>query len=241
MTLDKPADHRKTATLLLALSTVLAIAYGAFASNLYEGPPPFEASAMFKASSVVLLGVLALLSRARLLAAGLLFGSLGDALLAWSPNTFLTGALAFLIGHVFYIALFLCKGVGVVAAIKCPPRLLAAVSLIAAAFIATSLLVPRDSAMFTPLAIYTGALTLMALASFTLPAACWLSIAGAVLFFISDGFVAANLFHPLEEPALALWRSFAGWMFYWAGQACICVGMLRTPLSGMLVGKPGRS
>jgi uncharacterized membrane protein YhhN len=212
--------------LLLTLSAILAIAYGAYGSSLYEGAPPFIVSTTFKASSIIILGVIALLARSRLLAAGLLFGALGDALLAWSPDTFLYGALAFLIGHLFYIALFLRAGIGVGAALKQPPRLLAALALIAVAIVMTSLLVPRDNAMFVPLSVYTGVLTLMALCSFTLPTSRWLAMAGAVLFFISDGFVAANLFHPIEDPMLAYWRSFAGWMIYWAGQAAICYGAL---------------
>jgi hypothetical protein len=51
-------------------------------------------------------------------------------------------------------------------------------------------------------------------------------MAGAVLFFISDGFVAWNMFHHDPDPTLAYWRSFAGWMIYWAGQAAICFGAL---------------
>jgi hypothetical protein len=66
----------------------------------------------------------------------------------------------------------------------------------------------------------------MALCSFTLPASRWLVMAGAVLFFISDGFVAWNMFHHDPDPTLAFWRSFAGWMIYWAGQAAICWGAL---------------
>jgi uncharacterized membrane protein YhhN len=243
--------------LLLALSAILAIAYGAFGSSLYEGAPPYIIGTLFKASSIVMLVLIAAFSadggrleraasggapggeasaaggRAlqpatvhnKLLAAGLLFGALGDALLAWSPDTFLYGAFAFLIGHLFYIALFLRAGLGV-AALKQPPRLLGALALIIAAFVMTSLLVPSDNAMFGPLSVYTGVLTLMALTSFTLPATRWLAMAGAVLFFISDGFVAANLFHPLDDPTFAYWRSFAGWMIYWAGQAAICFGAL---------------
>ena len=80
--------------------------------------------------------------------------------------------------------------------------------------------------MFVPLSVYTGVLTLMAISSFTLPATRWLAMAGAVLFFISDGFVAWNMFHPIPIPTLAFWRSFAGWMIYWAGQAAICFGAL---------------
>jgi len=212
--------------ILLALSAILAIAYGAFGSSLYEGAPPYVIGTIFKASGIIVLGVIALMARSRLLAAGLLFGALGDALLAWSEDTFLYGAFAFLIGHLFYIALFLRAGIGVGAALKSPPRIVGAIALVIAAFVMTWLLVPDDNAMFVPLSVYTGVLTLMALTSFTLPTTRWLVMAGAVLFFISDGFVAWNMFHPDPDPTLAHWRSFAGWMVYWAGQAAICWGAL---------------
>lgn len=215
-----------TAKALLALSAILAIAYGAFGSSLYEGAPPFVVGTIFKMSGIVILGIIALLAGSRLLAIGLFFGALGDALLAWSPATFLYGAASFLIGHLFYITLFLRSGMGVGAALKQPVRLIGALALIAAAVVMTSLLVPSDHALFAPLSVYTGVLTLMALTSLTLPAARWLAIAGAVLFFVSDAFVAASMFHPLEDPTLAHWRSFAGWMVYWAGQAGICIGAL---------------
>lgn len=243
---------------LFALSAILAVAYGAFGSSLYEGAPPYVVGTIFKASGIVVLVLIAALSagggrleraasggpsgagasaaggralqpatiRNKLLAAGLLFGALGDALLAWSPDTFLYGAFAFLIGHLFYIALFLRTGIGVIAALKQAPRLIGGIALIIAAFVITTLLVPSDNSMFVPLSVYTGVLTLMALSSFTLPASRWPAMAGAVLFFVSDGFVAANLFHPLDDPTLAYWRSFAGWMIYWAGQAAICFGAL---------------
>lgn len=210
----------------LCLSAILAIAYGAFGSSLYTGEPPFIVGTIFKASSIVILGLIALRARSNLLAAGLLFGALGDALLAWSPATFLYGSLAFLIGHLFYITLYLRTGIGIPAALKQPPRLIAALALLAAAFVMTSLLVPRDNPMFAPLAVYTGVLTLMALCSFTLPWERRLVMLGAVLFFISDGFVAWNMFHHDPDPTLAYWRSFAGWMIYWAGQAAICFGAL---------------
>ncbi|MBX9747286.1 MAG: lysoplasmalogenase, partial [Hyphomonadaceae bacterium] len=162
---------------LLALSAILALAYGAFGSSLYEGDPPFVFGTIFKASSIVILGVIALLARSRLLAAGLLLGALGDALLAWSPETFIYGALAFLIGHVFYIALFLRAGLGVSATLRLPTRTVGALALLFAAIGMTYLLVPRDNAMFVPLSVYTGVLTLMALTSFTLPATRWLVMA----------------------------------------------------------------
>jgi hypothetical protein len=49
------------------------------------------------------------------------------------------------------------------------------------------------------------------------------------LFFVSDGIVAWNMFHHASDPTLAFWRSFAGWMIYWAGQAALCFGALTLP------------
>jgi uncharacterized membrane protein YhhN len=216
----------RTVIAALGASASVAALYGILGSSLYEGAPPYVVGTAFKASSIVMLGLIALFGRSRLLAVGLFFGALGDALLAWSSETFLYGAFAFLIGHLFYITLFLRTGVGVDAALKQPRRLLAALALVFAAIVMTTLLVPRDNAMFIPLSVYTSVLTLMAITSLTLPSARWLAMLGAVLFFISDGFVAANLFHPITDAELAFWRGFAGWMIYWGGQAAICFGAL---------------
>ncbi len=209
----------------LILSALIALAYGILGPGLYaQDNPPLFWLAVFKGAVVFLLSFRAMAARAPLLCYGLLFGCLGDSFLVW-PDKFQEGALAFLIGHLCYIRLFLREGVGIGAALKQPPRSLAAPALIAAAIGMTYVLVPRDNDMFVPLSIYTGVLTLMAVTSFTLTAKHWLAIAGAVLFFISDGFVAWNMFHPATDPTLAFWRSFAGWMIYWAGQAGICMGM----------------
>lgn len=215
----------RTRAFLLALSALLAIAYGAFGSSLYDGAPPYVVGTIFKASGIVILALVALLARSRLLAAGFLFGALGDALLAWRPDTFLAGAIAFLIGHLFYIALFLRTGVGARALFQ-PMRVIAMIAVVAFAIAMTLRLVPSESSLFIPLGVYTLVLTFMTVTSFTLPAARWLAMAGAVLFLISDGFVAANMFHPLADPTLSFWRGFAGWMIYWAAQAAICVGAL---------------
>lgn len=211
---------------VLVLSALVAIAYGLADPGLYAlDDPPLFWLAVFKATPVFLLSFRAVIGRSRLLGQALLFGCLGDAFLVW-PDKFTQGALAFLVGHLFYIALFLRGGIGLGAALRQGPRLAGALALIGAAIAMTSLLVPRDNAMFVPLSVYTGVLTLMALASFTLPATRWLAMLGAVLFFISDGFVAWNMFHHDPNPTLAFWRSFAGWMIYWAGQAAICYGAL---------------
>ena len=252
--------------ILVALSAVLAIAYGLLAPGWYDAGVSHVALAALKCSSIVILALIAIwtagvsptgdngaeLERAasgsangpqasatrgralqpsntshnKLLTAALLFGAAGDALLALGRDTFLAGALAFLIGHLCYIALFLRAGIGDRATLRRAWRLAAMLVIAASAIVMTSLLVPRDNALFGPLGIYTGVLTLMTMTSFTLPASRWLAMLGAVLFFISDGFVAAHIFHPIADPTLAYWSSFAGWMIYWAGQACLCVGAL---------------
>jgi uncharacterized membrane protein YhhN len=208
----------------LILSALLAIAYGAFSPSLYEvGAWPY-AMAIFKVSSILFLALVATMHRARLLLWALIFGGAGDIGLALGEETFLSGALAFLIGHLIYIRIFLRgrdRG-----ALKQALRFIAMLAIAATAVAMTNVLVPRDNALFVPLAVYTGVLTLMTMMSFLVPWKHWLAIAGAVLFFISDGFVAWNMFHPDPDPTLAFWRSFAGWMIYWGAQAALCYGLV---------------
>jgi uncharacterized membrane protein YhhN len=227
MTESKPAPPRRlTLDPVLLLSVLIALAYGTVAPSLSaQLDPPLLALAVFSAAPVFLLCFRAVMARSSLLAYGLLFGCVGDAFLA-QPDKLVQGALAFLTGHICYITLFLRGGLGVGASLRQPLRLIGFIAVIAAAFVMTGQLMPRDNGMFLPLSVYTGVLTLMTLCALTLPTTRWLAMLGAVFFFISDGFVAASLFHPLSDPTLAYWRSFAGWIIYCAGQAAICFGAL---------------
>jgi uncharacterized membrane protein YhhN len=213
---------------LLALSAMLALTYGA--SGLSQTGIERTDEAFWpalKASGIVLLATMALKRRAHLLAAALAFGALGDALLAMQDETaFLAGAGAFMVGHLFYIALFVRAGIGPRRALSVPWRAFAMVALGAAAIIATAWLVPTRHALFAPLSVYTAVLTLMAASAFTLAPAYWRVMLGGVLFFISDGFVAASLFMPLADQAMSDLRGLTGWMIYWGAQACLCVGAL---------------
>ncbi|MGE0045003.1 MAG: lysoplasmalogenase [Hyphomonadaceae bacterium] len=211
---------------LFALSFILATLYGSPVKDWALGDGPAWAVAAFKASSIALLALIAAIARGpRLLVAALLFGALGDALLApGSEAMFLAGAGSFMIGHLFYIVLFTRSRE--TNALRTPWRALSIVALAAAALLSTNLLVPRESTLFAPLSIYTGVLTFMVMSSVLLPRRGALATIGAVLFFISDGFVAANMFHPQSDPTLAFWLSFSGWMIYWAGQAGLCLGGL---------------
>ncbi|MES1199745.1 MAG: lysoplasmalogenase [Pseudomonadota bacterium] len=212
---------------LLVLSIGLAITYGWVSSQFYAvGTPHWWDLPALKASSVVLLALLALLRGPRLLATGLAAGAVGDFLLALGGNGFMAGAMVFLLGHLAYFALFVRSGGVADRMLPQQFRIVALVLIYGSAIVMTPLLVPGNTPLFLPLAIYTAVLAAMTAASFRLPMEYWLTMTGAVLFFISDGFVAADMFHRVADPALAFWRGFAGWMIYWAGQAGICVGSL---------------
>lgn len=220
------ARVRRAAAISLAVSCGLALAYGWFATGWAAEGWPVWRLAIVKASGIVVLAGVATAHRARLLATALLCGAAGDALLALDTQTsFLAGAGAFLIGHLCYIALFLRSGAGA-RSLAQPPRLFSVLAMIAAAVAGTAWLVPAASPLFAPLSVYTFVLTSMAISTFTLGPSRWLAMLGGVLFFVSDGFVAHNMFHAATDANTAFALNFTGWMTYWSGQAALCLGAL---------------
>lgn len=218
------SEARTRAVLVCAL--LLALAYGILYPIFREPGEPNHAFAALKAASVALLAFMAFAHRSHLLGIALTFGAIGDYLLALDNGFyFMVGAGAFLIGHLFYITLFLRSGLGS-AALKQPARLAAMAAVIAFAIIMTRLLIPEGATLGPPLLVYTGVLVAMTMSTFTLPASRWLVMAGAVLFLISDGFVAANAFRDEAFAPAAPWFNFTGWMIYWAAQAALCYGAL---------------
>ncbi len=153
----------------------------------------------------------ALARRHRLLAAGLLFGATGDALLDLDPKYFLAGLVAFLAGHLLYAMCFWRHGRRVVG-----PLPQAGLLLVATAFIAW--LWPSLGAMRLPATCYFAAITAMVLAS--LRVGGWVS-AGALLFLASDALLATDRFRvgiPL--------RDWLVWSSYYGGQLAIALGFL---------------
>ena len=234
----------RTGAALLALSAVLAIGFG-FLGPWATTHVPTLALALMKASGIAALAALAFSQHAPtegartqgarplgagplqgaglLLGAGLSLGAVGDALLALgSRASFLAGAGAFLLGHICYIVVFLGTGIGMRAALRAPARVAALLVLAGAGVASSAMLFTPGSPLVAPLRVYSAVLTAMAMTSFTLAWSHWVAMAGAVLFFISDGFVAYDLFRPDNVASDGV--RFAGWMIYWAGQAGICVG-----------------
>ncbi len=162
-----------------------------------------------KAASVAALAMLA--RRNRGVAAGLALGSLGDALLDLSPQFFVAGLAAFLCGHIVYIFSFLRTGRKPV--LRLPA---AGVVVFAASFLVW--LWPTLGPLRIPVALYVGAISVMAATSFRMGGTVPL---GALLFLLSDSLLAANRFvAPLPLAGYAIWIT------YYAGQWLIARGCL---------------
>ncbi|HVZ99457.1 MAG TPA: lysoplasmalogenase family protein, partial [Caulobacterales bacterium] len=140
-------------------------------------------------------------------------------------TAFIAGALAFLIGHAIYATFFVRAGLGL-AALKQAGRLLLTLALLASAAFSAALLVRHDTMSLVSSAIYTIALTVMVLSSFTLPWTRWLVMLGAVLFFLSDILLTWHANKPPSDPLLLRILSDTSWFTYYFGQLGLCLGAL---------------
>jgi len=203
--------------LALVLSVIAGVSYVA-SWELSLAP---AASTVWKGAGVTLLAVYAGL-RARdldgwLICVVMALGALGDVLLETSGLT--TGALAFLVGHVAAIALYLRNR----RARLTPSQILLALVL-PPATVAIAYALPSDRAMAPGIALYSAGLSLMA-------ACAWISRfprlktgLGAVMFVVSDLLIFARA-GPLAGEA---WVGYGVWGLYFAGQFLICVGVVAT-------------
>jgi uncharacterized membrane protein YhhN len=208
----------KVARLVLIAALVAGVSY--IGSWFLDLPP--GASTAWKGAGVALLAVYAAVSaRGRdgwLLAAVLAFGALGDVLL--ETHGLVTGAFAFLAGHLTAIALYLRNRRPGPTARDWAAGLALLVAIPAIAYL---LPVARDGAGL--IAIYAGGLAAMT-------AAAWLSrfprtlvALGAVMFAVSDLLIFLRTGrHALDGFPMGL----AVWGLYFGGQALIAVGVART-------------
>lgn len=210
------AENRVTTAVLIA-----AIAGGVsyLAAGAMDLSPLVEVA--WKGSGVGLLALYATL-RARtgdgwLLAAVMAFGALGDVLLNLAG--LIVGAVAFLIGHLFAITLYLRNR---------RPRLTRSQALLALvlvpATVITAWLLPTDRSGAPGIAVYAAVLSLMAAAAWTSRFPRFVVGLGAVMFVLSDLLIFARL-GPL---AGADWPGYGVWALYFGGQLLICLGVTRS-------------
>ena len=188
-------------------------------------PIPDWVNVAWKGAGVSLLAVYAALNAKNLdgwlLAVVMAFGALGDMLL--ETHGLVTGALAFLAGHLTAIALYLRNR-----------RPAAAVDWAVAAGIVVSVTVAAY--LLRPERARAGLIALYALGLAAMAAAAWLSrfpralvAAGARMFCVSD----LLIFLRTGRPALDILPiGLAVWGLYFAGQALIAVGVVRALASG---------
>lgn len=206
MTKNLTAEGR----LLLAASVVAAIAYYAFRQS--ELALPIEIA--LKGAGVALLAAYAWLRSARLIAVVLVLGALGDMLIELKLEW---GAMAFLVGHLVAIFLYLCHRrdkLGI-------SQKAAAISLaILTPVIAVSLL--ADPTQRAGVGVYSLALGTMAASAWISSFPRYRTGLGAVLFVASDLLIFARL-GPLSASILP---SLLIWPLYFAGQFLICIGVV---------------
>lgn len=203
---------------LLLLSATCSAAY--FVSKSWQ---PFPGSVALKGLCIAPLAVVAVRlmtpPNSFLLGGALAFSTLGDVFLDWGGR-FVPGLGAFLVAHLFYIALFVRNGERPVEISGNQSITLAALAFFSLAL--TLWLWPGLGALAVPVLCYIGALTLMVataiLGRFRQSWIVW----GALLFLISDSLIGINRFKtpvPLRDHLV--------WATYYLGQCGIALGFLR--------------
>ena len=200
---------------LIFVSALFASLYGL--GWLPDETPFYQMLA--KGAGVTLLAVYAAHQRNMFLAAALGFGALGDVFLA-APlaNNFIYGLSAFLVGHLFYIAIFWPWRSGFF--INVLRRRMALVTVLLMIMMGWHL-VPLLGDKLIPVLVYMGVLGAMTLlAQFN--HLSMLAAVGAFLFFTSDVILGMNLFSDTYD--VPRW---VNWWVYYPAQLLLCLGLVK--------------
>jgi uncharacterized membrane protein YhhN len=164
-----------------------------------------------------------------LILAGLVFSMAGDVLLipVDKPQAFLGGLVAFLLGHVMYIAAFVTLQASIIKAVSWPGELVSALGLIVAGAVVYRYLRPGLGRMRVPVIAYIAVISIMVDRAFGIawvhsgPATQPASIlVGALLFYLSDAILAINKFRlEGQMPHYRLWNLST----YYTGQLLIAL------------------
>lgn len=200
----------------LRIALALASLAAAIAYQLIERQPPSALRTGLKTASIGLLVPLPLLALGQgpalpllLLAAAFFFSSAGDLFLALKGDArnFMRGLGAFLVSHLFYIAVMVPLATG-------PDTLaLKAVSL-AVGFAGLAVywsLASRLGSMKLPVGAYFVVILVMVLTALAIPEAAPVLGLGAVLFMFSDSIIALDKFRgPIPYRGLIVWTTYYG-------------------------------
>lgn len=200
----------------LRIALALASFAAAIAYQLIERQPPSALRTGLKTASIGLLVPLPLLALGQgptlpllLLAAAFLFSSAGDLFLAMKGDSrnFMRGLTAFLVSHLFYIA--------VMAPLATGPATLALKSVSLAVGLAALAvywsLASRLGSMKLPVGVYLAVILVMVLSALAIPEAAPILGLGAILFMFSDSIIALDKFRgPIPYRGLLVWTTYYG-------------------------------
>lgn len=200
----------------LRIALALASLAAAIAYQLIERQPPSALRTGLKTASIGLLVPLPLLALGQgpalpllLLAAAFFFSSAGDLFLALKGDArnFMRGLGAFLVSHLFYIAVMVPLATG-------PDTLaLKAVSLAVglAALAVYWSIAARLGSMKLPVGAYLAVILVMVLTALAIPEAAPILGLGAVLFMFSDSIIALDKFRgPIPGRGILVWTTYYG-------------------------------
>ncbi len=184
---------------------VLAIGY------LFSLPyVPYFASPLVKALPILLLAGLVFVNsnsqkQLYLFAIGLVFSSLGDIVLALTfPLAFVIGLGLFLIAHLFYIASFWLSS-----KVSFKSRQIQIGLVVLFSIVMASQILPNTGAMTLPVGLYLSVITIMSITAAIQQKEDKLFFVGAIVFMISDGFIAWNKFiDPIPQSRLLIMTTY---------------------------------
>jgi uncharacterized membrane protein YhhN len=210
----------------LRIALALASLAAAIAYQIVERQPPSALRTGLKTASIGLLVPLPLLALGQgpalpllLLAAAFFFSSAGDLFLALKGDArnFMRGLGAFLVSHLFYIAVMVPLATG-------PDTLaLKAVSLAVglAGLAVYWSLASRLGSMKLPVGAYFVVILVMVLSALAIPEAAPILGLGAILFMFSDSIIALDKFRgPVPYRGIIVWTT------YYAGQVLMALPLL---------------
>lgn len=200
----------------LRIALALASFAAAIAYQLIERQPPSALRTGLKTASIGLLVPLPLLALGQgptlpllLLAAAFLFSSAGDLFLAMKGDSrnFMRGLTAFLVSHLFYIAVMAPLATG--SATLALKSVSLAVGLAALAVYWS--LASRLGSMKLPVGVYLAVILVMVLSALAIPEAAPILGLGAILFMFSDSIIALDKFRgPIPYRGLLVWTTYYG-------------------------------
>ena len=209
-----------TAARLVLFAAVLAGT--TYVGSWFIADLPPAASTAWKGAGVGLLALWTALNARSLdgwlIAAVLAFGALGDVLL--ETRGLVTGALAFLAGHLIAIGLYLKNRRRPLAA-RDAAFALALIPLV----VVIAFLLPPERSGAGLIALYAAGLASMAAAAWISRFPRALTAAGALMFVASDLLIFARTGRPELD---TFFMGLGVWGLYFAGQAFIALGVVRT-------------